>query len=153
MPPLGHDFSFLPPDSKHTLNTHLQLPERRLDFNRMKLSGPEQLSPSSSSSSRLLHQTQLSRMWLADSLSKSKELYRAWRYPFQGNEHLTCHFVCIKILIYHLYRKYPTHLSLIQNVKFHTEQYNNKDCQKFLGTVRTLLWKERKKIRTAQRCH
>lgn len=52
--------------------------------------------------------------------SKSKELYYAWIYPFQGNKHLTCPFVCIKILIYHLYHQHPTHLSLIQNVKVHT---------------------------------
>lgn len=39
--------------------------------------------------------------------SKSKELYHAWRYPFQGNKHLTCPFMCIKILIYHLYISIP----------------------------------------------
>lgn len=81
---------------------------------------------------------------------KSKELYPAWRHPFQGNKHLTCPFVCIKILIYHLYLQHPTHLFLIQNVKVHTEQYNNNDCQKFLGTVKTLLWKEGRGGRTAE---
>lgn len=50
--------------------------------------------------------------------SKSKELYHAWRHPFQGNKHLTCPFMCIKLLKYHLYISVPHTSPLFRRLRF-----------------------------------
>lgn len=85
--------------------------------------------------------------------SKSKELYHAWRYPFQGNKHLTCPFMCIKILIYHLNISIPHTSPLFRMWRFTQNNTIIKTVRSSLVLLNYFCGKKGGKKRTAQTYH